>query len=123
MFGTGLVAAVVIWTTQKERSRYVAFQSIQALAYQLAGLFLFMLSFCCWLALYGVSMIPLIAAPEGSQVGLGLFVAANALLILPFAIMGVWILGGLWAAVRSLQGHDFQYAILGPLVKRWLAER
>jgi uncharacterized Tic20 family protein len=121
MFGTGLVAAIVIWATQKDKSRYVAFQSLQALAYQLVGLLFFILTLCCWLALYGVSFIPLMTAPEGDGGALAFFVVANALLIVPFAIMGIWTLGGLWAGVRSLQGRDFHYAFIGQQVKRWLA--
>jgi uncharacterized Tic20 family protein len=32
----GVVAPIIIWVTQKEKSQYVAFQALQALAYQLS---------------------------------------------------------------------------------------
>jgi dolichyl-phosphate-mannose--protein O-mannosyl transferase len=41
LFGMGLVAAIVLWVTQKEKSRYVAFQTLQAAAYHLAGFAIF----------------------------------------------------------------------------------
>ncbi|TEU16170.1 MAG: DUF4870 domain-containing protein, partial [Anaerolineales bacterium] len=37
-YGLGAVGAAVIWLLQKEKSRYVAFQALQAAVYQLAGL-------------------------------------------------------------------------------------
>jgi hypothetical protein len=30
------------------------------------------------------------------------------------------ILYALWGAVRCLDGHDFRYAIVGKLVRRWI---
>jgi hypothetical protein len=79
-----------------------------------------MVSLCCWLGLYSVSFIPLMTAPEGNGGALAFFVTANALLIVPFVIMGLWVLGGLWAGVRSLQGRDFRYPMVGQQVERWL---
>jgi uncharacterized Tic20 family protein len=35
----GVVAPIVIWVTQKDKSRYVAFQSLQAVAFQLTMVF------------------------------------------------------------------------------------
>ena len=31
----GVIAPIVIWVTQKDKSQYVAFQALQAMAYQL----------------------------------------------------------------------------------------
>ncbi len=60
----GAIIAVVVWATQKDRSRYVAFQAPQSLVYQMAGFLAFMISMRCWLALYFASFIPLLAAAE-----------------------------------------------------------
>jgi hypothetical protein len=27
--------------------------------------------------------------------------------------MGLWIIGGLWGAVRTLQGREFRYLVIG----------
>ena len=122
LFGMGIIAAVVIWATQKDRSRYVAFQALQALVYQIAGFALYSAGMCCWLALYFLSFIPLVAAAEqGASDPPLFFLGSMALMVVPFALMGLWILGGLRGAVRTLQGRAFRYLVLGDQLERWLA--
>ena len=123
LFGTGIIAAIIVWITQKDKSRYVAFQALQSLIYQSLGLLVFGVSMCCWLGLYFLSFIPLMASAEqGSSDPPAFFVFSMILLVVPFAIMGVWILGGLWGAVRTLQGRDFRYLVIGDQLERWQAE-
>jgi len=120
LFGTGVIAAIVIWVTQKEKSAYIAFQALQATVYQLIGLVVVMLGWCCWTALYFLSMIPLIAAADSGGDPPAVFWLSLMLMFVPLAVMGLWVLGGLWGAVRTLQGRDFRYLILGDQVERWL---
>jgi len=114
----GIAAALVIWLTQKETSAYAAGQALQALIYQIAITILTWLLWCCWgIAWLAMFLPPLIvnpdayqtAPPPGMWVGLGL-------MLVPFGIMGLTTLYGLWGAARCLSGHDFKYAIIG----RWL---
>lgn len=121
IFGMGIIAAVVLWATQKDRSRYVAFQALQALVYQVAGVLVQIIGWCCWTALYFLSFIPFFAAAESSGEPPLFFLVAMALMVVPFALMGLWIIGGLWGAVRTLQGRDFRYLVLGPQLERWLS--
>ena len=111
----GMIAALVIWLVQKEKSPYVAFQALQALIYQVAIFLLTMVAFCCWGACWMLMIFPPLfatpaayeyAPPAGMWVGL-------ALLVVPMAIWGLTLLYGLWGAVRCLGGHDFKYAIIG----------
>lgn len=121
LFGMGIVAAVVLWVTQKERSRYVAFQALQAIAYQIAGLAIFLVGMACWMAVYFLSFIPLFTTPEESGgAALWFFLLATFLMLAPFAQMGLWILGGGWAAARSLQGREFRYVLIGRYLDDWL---
>lgn len=121
IFGMGIIAAVVLWATQKEKSRYVAFQALQALVYQIAGVIVQIAGWCCWTALYFLSFIPLVAAAESSSEPPLFFWVSMALMVVPFALMGLWIIGGLWGAVRTLQGRDFRYLVIGPQLERWLS--
>ncbi len=114
----GVVAALVLWLTQKDKSAYAAFQALQALVYQVATFLVTMLAWCCWIALFLALLMPPIMAnpkayenapPPGMWAGL-------LLMAVPFAIWGVTILYGLWGAVRCLSGHDFRYVIIG----KWL---
>ena len=121
-FGMGIIASVVIWVTQKERSRYVAFQALQATVYHIIGFCIFLAGMLCWLLLYFASFIPLmISATEGSNdVPLG-FILAMLLMVIPLIFMGLWVIGGLWGAIRAFQGKDFRYSVIGDQVERWMA--
>ncbi len=119
LLGMGVVGAIVIWATQKDKSRYVAFQALQAVVYQIAGIALTMLAWCCWMALYFASFIPLMSAADQGGEPPVLFWFSLLLMFAPMAFMGLWVLGGLWGAVRCLGGHDFKYLIIGD----WLEER
>ena len=118
--GMGVVAAVVIWATQKGTSRYVNFQALQAIVYQMAGLLVQIVGWCCWTALYLVSFIPMIAAAEAWAEPPAIFWISMLLMVVPFALMGLWIVGSLWGAIRTLQGRDFRYLWVGTRLERWL---
>jgi len=113
ILGMGIVGAIVIWATQKEKSRYVAFQALQATVYQIIGIAATMLGWFCWMALYFVSFIPLMSAAEQGGEPPFFFWFALLLMFVPMGLTGLWILGGLWGAVRCLSGHDFKYLIIG----------
>jgi len=115
----GIVTALVIWAVQRQKSTYVAYHALQALVYQVATFLLTMLAWCCWgLLCTLLILVPVIgnpgaydtAPPAGIWVGL-------ILLVVPLGIWGLTILYALWGAVRSLNGHDFKYAIVGDWVK------
>ena len=117
----GIVAALVLWATQKEKSAYVAAQALQAMVYQAVTFVVMMIGWCCWTALYmAMIFVPLIndpvafeaAPPAGLWWGL-------ALMIVPLGIWGLIILYGLYGAVRCLGGHEFKYAAIG----NWLEGR
>jgi uncharacterized Tic20 family protein len=114
----GIVAALVIWATQKDKSEYVAMQALQAMVYQAATFLLTMLAWCCWgLVWTAMILVPLWTSPGAYEqappagMWIGLF-----LIVVPLAVWGVTILYGLWGAARCLGGYDFRYALIG----RWL---
>jgi uncharacterized Tic20 family protein len=117
----GIAAALVIWMSQKEKSAYVAAQALQALIYQVATGVISLLLWCFWGAVWMALLLPpLIADPEAYETSPppGLWVGL-ILMIVPFGIMGLTILYGLWGALRSFNGHDFKYIIIG----NWLEDR
>ncbi len=114
----GIVAALVIWATQKEKSKYVAIQALQAMAYQAVTFLVTMLAWCCWGLLWtAMILVPLFTAPGAYDQAppAGLWIGL-ILVVVPLAIWGLTILYGLWAAASCLGGHDFRYALIG----RWL---
>jgi uncharacterized Tic20 family protein len=115
----GIAAALVIWLTQRDRSPYVAFQALQALAYQIVVLVATMVLFGCWVLFWFLMMIPS-AAMGSPHAGppLGFWIGSG-FLVCPLALAGILILYGLWAAVRAFGGHDFRYLVIGD----WLGRR
>jgi uncharacterized Tic20 family protein len=111
----GIVTALVIWATQKEKSPYAAAQALQSMVYQAVTFVFVMLSWCCWGILYTLLIVvPLIGNPGAYDVAppAGLWVGL-LLMVVPFGIWGLTILYGLYGAVRCFGGHDFKYAIIG----------
>jgi hypothetical protein len=116
----GILAALVIWVVQKEKSAYVAYQALQALVYQAVVFVVTMVAWCCWGLLWMLLiLVPLTSNPQAYDVAppAGLWVGL-ALMIVPLGLWGLAILYGLWGAVRCLNGADFRYAIVG----RWLKD-
>lgn len=111
----GIVAALVIWATQKEKSPYAAAQALQATVYQAVTFLIMMIAWCCWIGLYMMMIfVPLMSNPGAYEAAppAGLWVGLF-LMIVPLGIWGLIILYGLYGTVRCLGGHDFKYAIIG----------
>lgn len=116
----GILAALVIWLTQKEKSPYTAGQALQALVYQTIVLGITMAAWCCWGFLWmGMIFVPLFANPVSEEAMLAGVWGGMFLMVVPLGIWAVTILYGLWGAARCLGGHDFRYIIIG----NWLENR
>jgi len=140
----GPLIAIIVWATQKDKSPFVAFQSLQALVYQLTGVVGMLLGMACYMCSFvGVfvsmfAFIPLGAigaastegipdAAEGFAALIG-FLISTVTMIVPFAIFGLLFLAaiafflyGLWAALSVFQGKDFRYIVIGRWLERYLA--
>ena len=116
----GVIAAALIWLLEKERSRYVAFQALQAVAYQFMGLLVWMAGLFCYLAtLFGGIGLAALLNPQGEGEGIIAFFSLAPLCAL-FLLWGLLILYGLYGAYASLLGGDFRYLIVGPLIERYI---
>ena len=122
----GVVAPIVIWVTQKDKSYYVAFQSLQAIAFQLTMVFAWFIGMGCYMCSF-FSMflaIPLASSMKSSGsishlFGLG-FLAPFLVFGLMFVGGFLFILYGLVGAVMTFQGKPFRYVIIGRRVERFL---
>ena len=123
----GLLAPISAWVLQGKRYTFLLFQSAQTVVYQVLvnGLYMgagmiYMSGFVIFLALTGfeseqpttTGMIGLVA------LGLSMLVMMLILLIMPL----LHILGQ-WAGYRVLKGDNYQYPLIGRVVKRWLDKR
>jgi uncharacterized Tic20 family protein len=116
--GIGILVGVVVYFNQREKSRYAAFQAMQAAVFQLVNFVIAIGLWMVWGILYGLSMIPLIKLAE-SDIDASpppLFWISMISMIIPLMYMVIVGLYGLWGALRTWQGKNFRYLIIG----RWL---
>jgi uncharacterized protein len=101
----GVVAALVIYLVYKDRSRYVAYQSMQAFVFQLI-----------WWGGAGV-----IIGAMWAITGI-LSAAVIGIFCIPFALLGTLLIGvmplvaliyGVYAGIETNQGKDFRYWLIG----------
>jgi uncharacterized Tic20 family protein len=101
----GIVAALIIYLVYKDRSRYVAYQSMQAFIFQLVW----------WLG--GGILVTVVWFLTGilSAILIGLLCIPVALLIslIPVAALIYGVIG----ALQCNQGVDFKYWLIGDWVK------
>lgn len=117
----GPVVGILIYITQKEKSRYAAGQALQAAVYQLVGIFVAIVAWSCWGIFYAASFIPIIMnAEQYSDAPPPIFFISLASMIIPFILMGLWGLYGLFGAVRVWMGTEFRYLLIGRLVEKRL---
>jgi len=104
----GTVAALAIYLVYKDRSRYVAYQSLQSLLFQAIG----------WVGggaiVGGAWTISALLAP----IGIGcLFMPFALLLTLALLLMPVY---GIIGAIQCNAGQDFRYWLVGDWVRSTL---
>jgi uncharacterized Tic20 family protein len=109
----GIIAELVIWLTQKEKSAWVAFHGLQSLIFQAATLILTVLVVgIVWVLGFVFSFI---------TVGFGTLVAVPLMILVffgGFAIMGAGMIYSLYGAYQIYQGRDFYYIWVGDWVYR-----
>ena len=110
----GLIAAFVIWMTQKEKSAWVAFHALQSLVFQavvLGGTVLVVV--LVWIVGFAVSF---------ATVGIGTIVAVPVMILsffVGFLIIGGVVVYGVYGAYQIYQGREFRYIWIG----NWLQQR
>lgn len=116
----GLVVPLLTFFTQRKRSAFLRFQSLQTLVYQgLGTLGLFVASMV--LGLGGFVFGLLVAANPLLD---SVFIIIAALLFMIVTLLFLLLLPlyhilGQWAGLRTLQGHNYRYPLVGRLAARW----
>lgn len=122
----GVIAPIVIYITQKEKSRYIAFQSLQAMTYQFVIIIGWFLSWGCYMcSFFGIfGGLMLAAATEASvpEEAMVLFTGLSPLLVLgAIMIIGfAFIIYGVVGAFNAFQGKPFRYLLIGDRVERFM---
>jgi uncharacterized Tic20 family protein len=117
----GVIAPIIIWVTQKERSRFVAFQSLQAIAYQLVMVLVWFLGIGCYIGSFFLTFVPfmVVGGPASSNSPPLFFFIPFAIFFAMLALMGLMVIYGIVAAVLTFQGNDFRYLLIGRWIERY----
>lgn len=119
IFGLGMIMPAVFWSSQRNKSKYVSFQALQALAFQvsqpvgvlllaLLGTIIFMILSLIGVIFYSNTPTSKILLFIGGLVVLGLLVIGT----MAYLIIGV--IGG----IACILGIEFEYPILGGWIRR-----
>jgi uncharacterized Tic20 family protein len=125
----GMLSALIIWLTQKLRSRWLGFQALQALLFQgIASALYYVVGFGMTAA-YFVFALPLIALSEtgwGDRAPLLLvpfFILFFGMLLLIMVAAFIYYLLAALAAVNILRGRDYRYPLVGKLTENLTRRR
>ncbi len=121
----GMLVPLITYITQKDRSPYLRFQALQALIYQGIGYVAYLIFNIFTLVIYLVIMIPMIIITESSAAGdpaaaflIFLFVLVMLVLMVFYAVLvPLYIILALYATLRTGQGHNYAYPLLGRLLR------
>jgi len=117
-FGLGLVLPVIGWADQRNKSRYAAFQCLQAFGYQSLGYTVWLLTYIVVVILLTIVFVILIPGAGNDSP----FIAAwsGIFLLVIFGLLGLYMLLPVIAAIACGFGRNFQYPILGKRLARYL---
>jgi uncharacterized Tic20 family protein len=124
----GMIAPIVIWGTQREKSPFVRFQALQAAAYQFILILGGLVAGVCYVcSFFSIPLTAVFTIPfEEEAVGLCVpFFTFSCTFGLLFLLMLFWLayIGyGIFGAVSALQGQDFRYVFLGSWLERYLEQ-
>ncbi len=117
----GLIVSALIWVTQREKSAYIRDQALQALTWQVTQVGCMFLGMACYFVSFFAMFGSVFAAEAQEMTGPPPFI------FLPFCAMGFiflamfgFILVGLYAALRNVQGHVFTYPLVGGWIRAYL---
>ncbi|MGB9754326.1 DUF4870 domain-containing protein [Roseiflexus castenholzii] len=117
---TGLVLTVVLWATQRRRSRFVRAHIVQALVYQAGTLLGVVLLMLLWSGCLVLSLLPAALRPDLYRDGTlpDTFWIALFGLIVPIVYGFAATLYALYGAYQVYRGNRFAYPLAGRLVAR-----
>ena len=118
--GIGILMGLLVYVSQRDKSRYAAYQGLQAAVYQLVNLIITIGMWMVWGVFYGVSIMATIRL-EGANPGAAppvIFWIGLISMVIPIIYTTLVVLYGLWGALRTWQGKDFRYRIIGTWLEK-----
>jgi len=123
----GVIAPIVIWATQKDKSEYVAFQALQAVTYQLLMILAWFVGMGCYMLSFFTTFFTIPLAGSGGEADPSAAPLFMLGVFIPFVVFGAIFIGGaifmiygLFGAIQVFQGKDFRYIIIGNRLATYL---
>ncbi|MBN2501274.1 MAG: DUF4870 domain-containing protein [Anaerolineales bacterium] len=123
----GVIAPIVIWITQKDKSEFVAFQALQAIAYQLLMIFAWFVGMGCYMFSFFSIFLTIPFAGSSGEVDPTVAPFFLTGFFIPFIIFGaifiggaIFIIYGIVGAIMTFQGRNFHYIVIGKQLARYL---
>ena len=125
----GLFGALIIWATQKDKSRFVKFQALQSLAFGGLLSIVTMLAMFCMVGVMLVGMIAAVMASSQASASPGdlppfamiaMFSPMSFLCIMPLSIAAALV--QMIAAISVATGHNWRYPLIAPRVEAFMGE-
>lgn len=119
----GPVIPLVVWISQRRKSRYVRFHALQAMGYQALLFWLWIAGIILIVALTICLAFPLsiFILKDSDNAGIVPFIIQIFIFISIFGLMGLSFLTGILGAVFCLLGREFRYPIIGKWLERHLS--
>jgi uncharacterized Tic20 family protein len=123
--GMGILLPIIGWSEQRRKSRYVSFQSLQALGYQSLGYTVWLLSYL--VILIGAMILLIVTSVQAEQEGQTFDPLAGSasagIFIVIVGYFAFYLLLPVVAALYCGLGRNFRYPILGDRLARYLGDR
>ncbi len=114
----GVLAPVIIWLTNKEKSRFVRFNALQAIFFQLIFLALMMVFMFVGIILVLVAIaIPWTNLSSNAEPGI-LFLLSMIFMFMYFPLWLIFSIYAVVASLKSFKGKIFRYAIIGRIIEK-----
>ena len=126
----GLLVALIVWITQKDKSRYVRFQSVQAMAFDIivsvlmllvVGLIMILVFGVLALGVGNIAIIGSQGNPSAEPIRTIVALMAAAPFLIPclvIPVVGVVFVVRLVATIQTFQGKNFHYPWLGNIIEK-----
>ncbi len=121
-FGMGLLLPIIGWAEQRRKSKFIAYQCLQALGYQTLGYTIWLLGYLLFIAILIVlMMIVAIVSPKDGDAFAASLVGFNIFFFVFIIVsLGIYLLLPIIASVACGMGKDFQYPFMGKRLAKYL---
>ncbi len=122
VMGMGLILPIIGWAEQRRKSKFIAYQCLQALGYQTLGYTVWLLGYLLFITIIIVlMMIVAMVSPKNGDAFAASLVGFNIFFfVFVIGSLGVYLLLPIIASVACGMGKGFQYPFMGKRLAKYL---